>query len=230
MSPVSQFDKWPIESYSYHNEATKVTFIHSSLYLPVKLGDGPILVTDGFGGWSEIERPQNKPITRWEGAGTLKLKIPLLFDRWKERNPIDWMVRSIYDLGREDGGQEEPPVFRLKGHAMFLRRRWVLSETPETTNIIRNRDGALMRQEMTLSVMEYVPSDQLKFRRLPKKRVARVLESKEGDTINKIAHRVWKKEGKKKVREYAKKMAKLNKIRDRNKVLKKGTKIKVPTT
>lgn len=221
-------DKFPIETYSYHNKATKIMFRGPGLAFAAKLGDGPIMVTDGFGGWSEVPRPQNKPITRWNGAGTLKLKIPLLFDRVKERQPIDWMVRTVYDLGRVEGGTEEPPVFTLVGNFMFSNRRWVLLETPETTNIIRNRDGKLFRQEITITVMEYVPADQLKFRRLPKKKVARRVEAKKGDTINKIAHRLSKKKGKEKVREFAKEMAKLNKIRDRNQVLKEGRKIKVP--
>ena len=223
-----RIDRYPLETYTYHNAATKIIFRSPHLYFAAKLGDGPILVTDGFGGWSEVPRPKNIPISRWVGPGALKLKIPLLFDRVKERQSIEWMVRTIFDLGREGGGDEEPPVFRLEGSAMFLDRRWVLLETPETTNILRNRDGKLLRQEMTITVMEYVPSDQLDFRRLPKKKVARRIEAKKGDTINKIAQRLFKKKGKKKMRELAKEMAKLNKIRDRNKVLKEGRTIKVP--
>lgn len=226
-------DRFPSESYSYHNSASKVTFRNYArgLNLPVKLGDGPILASDGYGGWVEIGRPGNKPVVHWEGAAALKLKIPLMFDRDRERHPIQGHVNTILGLGRRRGGTAEPISFTLTGPALSPytspSKRWVLNETPEVSNVRRNRDGVLWHQEMTITVLELIDADDtIRFQQLPRR--VKTIEAKKGDTINKIARRIWKGEGKKVIRAMAKEMAKLNKVRDRNRVLKTGRRIKVP--
>ena len=91
----------------------------------------------------------------------------------------------------------------------------------------RNRDGVLWHQEMTITIVELIDSeDTIRFQQLPPR--VRTIEAKKGDSINKIARRVWKGEGKKVIQSMAKAMAKLNKVRDRNRVLKTGRRIKVP--
>lgn len=220
-------DRWAPELYSFHSSASKIFFEGTDIFYAAKLGDGPILATDGYGGWVEVPRPKNKPLTRWEGGPALKLKIPLLFDQKQESSPIRTWVNQVYRLGRESNGREEPDVFRLTSDAMpHSGRKWVMVGTPEVERADRNRDGKLIIVMMTIEVMEYVEPDRIRFRKRPK-RMRRVV-AKKGDTINKIAHRVAKGKGKKKIRDLAKRMAKLNGVRDRNKRLKTGRKIKVP--
>lgn len=204
---------------------------HDDLYTVFKLGDGPILITDGYGGWEEVERPSNKPMSRWDGAGLVKLKIPLMFDAFAVNRTIGWHVEQALSLGRAANGTEAPPVFRLWGDAMpsnLRRKKWVMNETPDIGAIRRNRDGNLIHQEMTITVMEFVNPDRIRFHKKPKKIRREV--AKKGDTINKIAKRLFKNQPKAKIRRWAIAIAELNKIRDRNKVIKVGTKIKIPSS
>ena len=104
--------------------------------------------------------------------------------------------------------------------------KWVMNESPDIGTIRRNRDGDLIHQEMVITVMEYANPDRIRFKKLPKK-IQRVVVKK-GDTVNKIARREFKKESKARIRAWAIAIAVLNNIRDRNKVLKTGSKIKIP--
>lgn len=192
----------------------------------VLIGNGPVMISDGYGGWTAVARPQNKPLTRWDGAGPLTLQIPLLFDRVRQKERLEDGINRVLDLGRAGGGTQEPQPFKVTGSFLHSGKRFVMAGSPEISNIERGDGGKLMRLEMTITVMEYVRPDRIKFRKLAKKK--RKVKAKKGDTINKIASRIFRGKPKRVIQQKAKAMAKLNDVRDRSKKLKQGRIIKVP--
>jgi hypothetical protein len=207
-------------------KSTVVRVRGDGLNLVAKLGDGPVLISDGYGGWESVSRPQNKPMTRWTGQPALRLQVPLIFDR-SLRKTVGRDVARIMSLGRRRGGTERPPTFRMIGYPLpHSGMRFVLESMPEIGTVIRDRNGATVRQTMTVTLLEYVDEDQVRFKR--SKPRARVVKARKGDTVNKIAQRVFEGEGRKVILRKARAIAKINDIRDRNKELTPGRKVRVP--
>lgn len=169
--------------------------------ITVPMGDGPATPSGGFAGWSEIARPDDVAMTDWTGSSPLRQSLPLLLDRYRDGRSVERRVRTLMKLGRDAYGDEAvPPVFRVFGPVHFSGKHWVCEDIAfDTANVIRSRSGFLMRQPLTLSLMEYVPPGVVKIRKRRKRDNDRVNDpirftvgnyiTREGDTLQKIAAR-----------------------------------------
>src|SRR4051794_11644930 len=57
-----------------------ITFkAHGLSSIKVMLGDGPVQVGGGFGGWDVVARPRRTALTVWQGFDPLQLNVPIVF-------------------------------------------------------------------------------------------------------------------------------------------------------
>lgn len=210
-----------------HRGEVKIHYEKTTLF--VALGDGPPQITDGYGGWEEVTRPHDEPITRWIGQPALRMELPLLLDNY--RRPGGGVQRDldrILALGRKADGHKPPPVFRVTGAVPFSGDKWVMAEMPEMGDALYE-DGKLARQFLVLSLLSFERSDTVKFKRLSGDRDDDDRYTvKEGDTLRKIAAKLKPDASNENQRDYANKIGDLNGIRDIRRELNPGRELKLP--
>lgn len=211
-----------------HEREVKITYEKTTLF--VKLGDGPPQITDGFGGWEEVERPHDEPITRWARQPGLRMQLPLLVDNYRQPGGgVQRDVDRILALGRKKDGQKPPPVFRVTGAVPFSGSRWVMEQAPEMGTALYE-DGRLARQFLTLNLLSYERSDTAKFRKGRGHDGDRDdrYTVKSGDTLRKIAAKLKPEASNEEQRKYAREVGELNGIKDVRRTLNTGRVLRLP--
>jgi hypothetical protein len=115
-------------------------------------------VEDGYGGWDEVVRPRRSPITTWRGSPGLKMTLPILLNGWAQNRSVEREIAQLEQMARPTASDGDPPRIRLEatGSAIpYLRRRWVISSLA-FGDALMNNDGNRVRQQVTLSLLEYV--------------------------------------------------------------------------
>ena len=198
------------------------------LELDILLGQDPPAVTGGVGGWTEVDRPKNKAMTRWEGVAPFALDLPLMVDGFMDDEPVQSTVTALLALGSPGAGTE-PPKLSVDGPIPVLEQVsvWIVDDI-DWGDPDYNDSGDLVRQPLTLRLKEHVPVDVLgitpgglaaglgKGKGRAGKKEVRV---RKGDTLKKIATRTGAT---------VKDLKERNGIRDPNKKLKVGRTIVVP--
>lgn len=205
------------------NEA-RVRITYEKVHIEARLGAEVAQITDGYGGWEEVGRSSDLSLTRWAGQAPLRMTVPLFLDGFGESQSVQRDLDKVLRLGRSKDGDEAPPVFRLSGPVPFSGQRWVMESTPEMGDAFRAKDGRLVRQALTLSLMEYVRPDRIKIKR----RRGKTYTTKRGDTLVSIAKKLRPHDTNAESLKYAKELGKLNKIRDIRKRLDAGIKLRLP--
>jgi hypothetical protein len=115
-------------------------------------------VEAGFGGWEEVVRPRRAPITTFRAPPGLRLTLPILLDGWAAGRSVEREVSQLQQMGRPGASDGDPPRVRLDatGNAIpYLKRVWVISELA-WGDALMNSAGNRVRQQVTLSLLEYV--------------------------------------------------------------------------
>lgn len=136
--------------------------------------DGEPTLTQGFGGWETISRPQQVALTRFTGNDPIGQSVPILVDGYRTDQDIMPVLERLLRQSRvqED---EAPTIWRIEGPIFYPNRRWIVAgiEFGETLRSRRSGPGGessvLSRQRATLNLLEYVPSDQVRVRRVERK-------------------------------------------------------------
>lgn len=194
--------------------------------ITVPMGDGPATITQGLGGWQVVDRQDDIAATDWTGQEPLVQAVPLLLDGFSKGESVERDLNTIFKLARDVVGDEHiPPIFKVFGPIYFSHKEWVLPDGGielDSASVIREDDGTLLRQALTLRLLEYVKPDTITIRGKGKQRTglgkARPVSytTRAGDTLAKIAARIfgdwtrWKEIGRK------------NGISDPNRVLRAG--------
>lgn len=174
------------------------------IFVRVGLGDGSPGQTQGFGGWEEKERERRKSLTTWKGRQPWRIPVAVLFDTLDDPGNGYLLERDIRNLEKLAGGgiSGEPPIIRFDSGGLIphdytdaQQVRWVIDGI-EFGDAIRNHNGNRIRQEITITFLEYVADETLKElaakHRAPvgqkkcKPRHKRYV-TKQGDTLIKIA-------------------------------------------
>lgn len=123
------------------------------------LGDGPFSAA-AAGGWAFVGRPRRVAFTEWSGEDPYTLTGPILFDGFEDNRPIDQAIESMRRLLRNPvGPRAEPPVLQVRGSAIPQSQRlWVLNAF-EQGDVLRRKDGAILRAFFTVTLLEYLPGD-----------------------------------------------------------------------
>lgn len=199
----------------------RLTCAELNVDITVSMGGGPATPVSGFAGWETIERVEGKALTDRGGVEPFGQEVPVFLDGYAKGNSVQRQLDELMKLGGEDG---EP--FRAFGPIHRPGIRYVFGGEPEFGDAIRDDDGTLLRQELTLKLLEYVPPDQLRRRKRRiglsgNEAVGGTYTTKKGDTLAKIAARLlndWKR-----WREIGNK----NDIHDPHRVLPAGRRLKI---
>lgn len=152
------------------------------LYVP--LGAGPATVQDGGAEFEEGRRPKADAVTLFTGNKLLKVDVPVLLDVYKlaKNHPEQgwdlWngptprgdavphpipTVQQILNLCIADG-TGRPPNFIARGPIPFTGSRFTM-ELPEWGEGLRDTRGFLVRQYLTLHLVEWNDPTSIKFKR-----------------------------------------------------------------
>lgn len=164
------------------------------------LGTVPPSRSDGLGGWQEVPRERNTALPEYTGASVPKVDITVLLDGWPDtsvQRDIDWLM----NLGRRDGTQT--PVFTVVGPVYLSGQKLVIGTGIDFGQFERrSRDGALVRQELTLHCWKYRTADVLTSSSAKKRKKhdgggkqshPKTYTVRKGDTLSKIAAKVYGK-------------------------------------
>lgn len=168
--------------------------------IEVPVGNFGATLVGGLGGYQEVDRQDDVAATDWTGQEALRQDISVLLDGYATGDPVDRELNTLLKLGRDPNGERVPPVFKVYGPVYFEGKSWVLPSDGidlsggEIETIRRHGDGALLRQEVILHLLEYNPPGVI---RLRKKRKAGTISANEavggsyttrkGDTLHSIA-------------------------------------------
>lgn len=156
--------------------------------LKVQMGDGPATPSAGLASWEVVERVEGKGITDQIGAPPFQQDVPVFLDGYAKGNSVQRQLKELESLGGED-----PAVFRAFGPIHRSGIRYVYGGEPDYGEAIRDNDGTLLRQRLTLKLMEFVDPDVIRRRKKHRDRMgigqakALTYTVRAGDTLQKIA-------------------------------------------
>lgn len=203
-----------------------VTLTGPGVSLTLQLGaDAPTL--DDLGpSIEEIERIERKPITHWQAPGIVRMKVPVLLDGLADdadQQPVLDQIRAIATT------DDEPDPLTATGAIPLVNRQWWLESVAEAESN-RNAAGVLVRQALTLGLVEPVSADVLPAAVKPNagrgggRGGGGTYTTKKGDTLRKIAAHLYGDPS------FAKLIGDLNGIRDTRKELAPGRVLRLPLT
>lgn len=157
----------------------------------VNMGNGPATPTAGFAGWEVRERVRRKGMTTYVGKPPFQQDVPVLLDGYRENRSVERTLEQLLKLG-------DDVVFKAYGPIYYPGKNFVFGEDPEfgtgPAECARSRDGTLVRQALTLKLMEYVPATAVGRRRAKigiGQAVPLTYRVRRGDTLIKIAQRLY---------------------------------------
>jgi hypothetical protein len=158
----------------------RLTCDDPSLNIVVRLGEDPVQVTAGAGGWE---------MTVWNGVEPVQVSLPLMFDGYAAGSSQEKYLRKLFTVAR---GDDDSPPGVLSVEGVYLPAdEWVVEGVDYGTPILATTMNRL-RQPLTLTLREYVPPSYLKLRRrslsAPKNKT-KVITTRKGDTPASIARR-----------------------------------------
>jgi hypothetical protein len=137
-------------------------------------------IESGYGGWEEVERPRRRPITTFKSSPGLRLSLPMLLDNWTQGTSIEWRIAQVEKLGQPVGGHGEPPQVRVSasgGAVPHTERTWVVADIA-WGDALMNENGYRVRQQVTLTLLEYVEDHYLAERAVANRRRKKATASK----------------------------------------------------
>ncbi|HTU14196.1 MAG TPA: LysM peptidoglycan-binding domain-containing protein [Solirubrobacterales bacterium] len=220
------------------NDELTITPVSGSLKpVTVRLDEGSPTLTLNDTGWEAVGRPQKPSLVRWTGIAPITQDVPIIIDGFQvadPRKPLDGpvnksvvkRVRALWDIAGfswsayDDGSPPAIVTIEGPGGIHFPKQRWVISGISEGETI-RSNDGTLVRYHAVISLIRWRNADQIKVKRRPDPVKYTV---KKGDTLNKIAVKVYKN------RKYWKQIGNAQKppIKDPDKELKVGRVLRLP--
>jgi hypothetical protein len=168
-------------------------------------------------------------ITEYDGGDPDRESVVVILDGFRHQRGVERDVNRLLSLTRVPAGADHPPVFRIHGGGLRLSGRRVVLETLEFGEVVERRkpDDVPTRQSLTLGLMAHVTADQLKISRREGEKSYTTVQ---GDTLRRVAAKQLgpHEDSPHNVREYARTLSILNDIRDVNRRLEPGTKLRLP--
>lgn len=134
-----------------------------------RLGAGVPQVSDGYGGWEEVGRPQRKAFPDWQGTGLLRMAVPLVFDGLAADSSVQPQFNALEKMASLRGERQRPPTVAIAGPVPHTGRIWVIDNI-EWGDSARNPAGTLVRQEFTLQLLQWQDQDLVKIRPVKQRR------------------------------------------------------------
>jgi LysM repeat protein len=186
----------------------------------------------GYGTWEVVARPKQIGLTRWAGREPLRMKLPLMFDGWRERISIEQQITNLTKMALPAAGGEPPTLDVVGAHPARHITKWVIESLDWGTNVIwvmaSNGSPVRVRQDVTVNLLQMVEEDRAFIQKKPTtgtggrprpKHAFHIV--RRGETLSEISVQEYKKA------KYWRDIAKANNIRDPKK-LKVGQRLRMP--
>lgn len=137
-------------------------------------------VEQGYGGWSEVARPRRRPLTVWVGSPGLRLTLPILFDEWRTGVGVERSINQLERLATPSAKDGQPPRIRFKvkgGHVPHQKATWVVDNLT-WGDALMNSNGNRVRQQVTLSLLEWIADVRVRENSPAKRQRAKVKRAK----------------------------------------------------
>jgi LysM repeat protein len=177
----------------------------------------------GYGRYDLIVRPNQISATHWSGRDPARVKVPLMFDAWRERQSIEQQIINLHRMALPGAGGEPPRLKVVGAHPARFVAKWVIESIDWGTNVIWvvASDGVSVRvrQDVVVNLLQWVEEDRA-FKRKPvgsgtsqrPKPKNPFHTVKRGETLQSISVKEYGKA------KYWRDIAKANKIRDPKKI------------
>jgi len=155
------------------NDKAQVRLRGRNFDFSVPLGEGPATIAGGGAEYEEGRRPKADAVTLFTGNALLRIEVPVLLDKWQTAHQHPEQKVDVWDevqqiLNLCSGfDRADPPDFVAEGPIPYSGHRWVM-ELPEWGAGLRHRDGRLLRQALTLRLLQFNDATTIKVRKGPK--------------------------------------------------------------
>jgi hypothetical protein len=136
----------------------RLTAADPPLQVTARLAEDPPTLTEGFGGWDVVERPRRPPLTSFKAPPGRQLSLPLMFDAWRAGVSIEGALGRLAQMGRPSSSDGETPQLRITARGGGVPGQgltWVISAIEWGEKLV-NEAGDRVRQQVTLTLLEYV--------------------------------------------------------------------------
>jgi LysM repeat protein len=144
----------------------KVTFSAAGITpVAVSLGQQPVQVSGGYGGWTIVNRQRRVGLTVWEGKDPIRMIVPIVFDGVLAQESQEVPISRLSRMALPPTGGGEPPTVRVSGTGVPNPGPavWVIESLQWGTDVLRdfaaNGVHARLRQDCTVNLLEYRADD-----------------------------------------------------------------------
>jgi nucleoid-associated protein YgaU len=176
------------------------------------LGEKNPVITDGYGGWTVVNRPHRRGLTNWTGRNPFRQEIDIVISEFKDGTSVEPQIKALQEMASPVlSNPARTPVVRIHGDMLVHKDTDYIIEDLVFGATERNHEkGHRTRQLVTVKLLEYVDGGDVKENKTkPGHNIKyRTYTIKHGDTLQKIAkkflgdYKRWKE------------IAKLNNIHD----------------
>ena len=124
------------------------------------MGRNPPAITGGYGGWQSRPRPRRQSLTVFQGNEPYQMDLPLMLDGFADDRSVQAQISTLERMGRPVADWEEPPIVTVSGVVPHTDLTWVVNDL-KFGDSVRNEKGAIVRQEITVSLLRYVAEDRV---------------------------------------------------------------------
>jgi LysM repeat protein len=156
-----------VSTFTIRSDSPKISFMG-------EMGDGPALVTDGYGGWEVVARPQEIGITEWAGRNPMAIEIPFVIDNWFSNSNSAGIntEQQVDNLERLSGlgSHDRPPICKVNGKGVIphdLRisslHRWVIENIAWSRELEIRSPSSMRRLRCggTITIRQFIEADAL---------------------------------------------------------------------
>jgi hypothetical protein len=139
------------------------------------IDDPDLTRSTGSGGWSVVDRPRRKSATQWLDYSPLTLTLTLMLDGITAHNlghghSVEGDISRVMAWEKPQDGRIEPPVLSVSGPVPHRGKDWVVQSLDWGAAIRHATNGHRLQQALTLTLLEYAPTDITRLKRHPAKK------------------------------------------------------------
>lgn len=157
------------------------------------MGATPARITDGFGGWQNVNRPRKVAMTQFQGRNPFAMQLHIMFDGYAAKLSQEHQLRTLVWMSIPPQGEREPRKVRIYGPALPYPSSgdWVINGLDQGDAVIWDANGKYrLRQDYTLTLVRFIGPDAIRVNDTSvglSVSKSKVVSVKPGDTPRKLA-------------------------------------------
>jgi LysM repeat protein len=121
----------------------------------------------GFGGWQLVARPRRKALTQWGGIDPFQLQLSIILDGVRGNQSVEPDCLALEQMAQPIGPRLDPPTVTVVGVVPHPELDYVIGDGNGGSGLawdaapLYSASGYRIRQEVTLTLVEYVAADRV---------------------------------------------------------------------